>query len=343
MNVSPTTAVTAMALSLLVACGGAGDGQEPERRLPVTAAEVRTGDVEVVETTVGRIEAATAPTVAAEVAGRVVEVARDAGDTVGAGELLARIDDSNYRNAVQRLSALHEQQARTVRRYRDLVARESVSQSLLDEAEAQLDALDAQLRDARTDLDRTRVTAPVDGVIQRRFMSVGDFRGVGDPMYQVAALTRLRVSLPFPERVAGRLAIGQVVRLRVTSADVTVNAKISELRPMVGTGSRSLEAIVELDNPGNWRPGNSVSAEVVLATRTGQTLVPALSVVQRPAGSVVYVVDGDTARQRVIEPGVRTNGEVEVRGGLSAGERVVVDGAGFLTDGARISVQDAAG
>lgn len=311
--------------------------------MPVTAVEVRTGDVEVIETTVGRIEAATAPTIAAEVAGRVVEIVRDAGDAVTAGDLLARIDDTNYRNAVQRLSALHEQQARTVRRYRDLVARESVSQSLLDEAEAQLDALDAQLDDARTNLERTRVVAPVDGVIQRRFMSVGDFRGVGDPMFQVAALSRLRVSLPFPERVADRLAVGQDVRLRVTSADTTVNATISELRPMVGTNSRSLEAIVELDNPGGWRPGNSVSAELVLATRSGQSLVPALSVVQRPAGSVVYVVDGDTARQRVIELGVRTNGEVEVRDGLSAGERVVVDGAGFLTDGARISVQDDAG
>jgi RND family efflux transporter MFP subunit len=147
--------------------------------------------------------------------------------------------------------------------------------------------------------------------------------------------------LPFPERVADSLVPGQSVRLRVNSGNQAVNATISELRPMIGTNSRAVEAIVELDNPGTWRPGNSVSATVVLSTRTGQALVPALSVVQRPAGSVVYVLDGDTARQRVVEIGVRTNGDVEVRDGLAEGERVVVDGAGFLTDGTRVEVQDA--
>lgn len=329
-KLSSALVVTAL---IVTGCSDAAENGEPERAVPVTAVEVSVGDVEVTEDTVGRIEAATAPTVAAEIPGRIVAVLKDAGDTVAEGETLARIDPTNYRNAVQRLEALHGQQARTVRRFRDLVANQSASQNQLDEAEAQLSSLAAQLSDARTALERTTVVAPVAGVIQRRFVSVGDFRGVGDPLFEMAALSRLRVTLPFPERVGDRLAVGQTVRLTVASGTATVNSSITELRPMVGTNSRALEAIVELDNPGGWRPGNSVTAKIVLATRPGQAKVPALSVVQRPAGSVVYVIDGERARQRVVEVGVRTNGHVEILSGLQPGERVVVDGAGFLTDG----------
>lgn len=330
----------AMVFPLLAACADAVEEAPVERALPVTATEVRLGRVEVIEGTVGRIEAATAPTVAAEVPGVVVELTVDAGERVEAGALLARIDDANYRNAVARLEALHAQQARSVDRLQRLRDEQSVAQSTLDDAEAQLAALDAQLRDARTALRRTRITSPVAGRIQQRFVSVGDFRSVGEPLFRVSTDDRLRVVLPFPERLIAQLNVGLTVRLESPLTQDTVMATISELRPNIGATSRALEAIVELDNPGGWRPGGTVSAAVVIATRENRTIVPGQAVVQRPSGSVVYVVDGDRAREQAVSVGVRLNGDVEIGGGVRAGDRVVVDGAGFLTDGARIAVRD---
>ncbi len=342
MTATIRTLLFMSAALFLVACGEAEQVAGPEERtIPVTAAEVRLDAVEVTEHAVGCIEAATSPMVAAEIPGRIVEILKDAGDTVAAGDLLARQDDSNARNAVNRLQALHEQAERTVTRMRNLVAQDSASQSLLDDAQAQFAALDAQLRDARTALSRTRITAPVSGTIQRRMVSVGDFRGVGDPLFQISAAERVRVVLPFPERLSARLAIGQAVRLDAPVGGGMVEAQITELRPVVGPANRAIEAIVELDNPGAWRAGASVSAELVLESRSARPMVPTLSVIQRPAGRVVYVIEGDRVRQQVIEIGVRTNGETEVVSGLRGGERVVLDGAGFLTDGARIAVRSA--
>ena len=68
-------------------------------------------------------------------------------------------------------------------------------------------------------------------------------------------------------------------------------------------------------------------------------VVPETSVVLRPAGTVVYVVENNTASQRVVTTGVRQNGGVEILGGLKAGETVAVDGAGFLTDKAAVTVK----
>jgi hypothetical protein len=87
--------------------------------------------------------------------------------------------------------------------------------------------------------------------------------------------------------------------------------------------------------------GGTVNAEVITATRPEALVVPEQSVVLRPAGKVVYVVADGRARQRPVETGYRRDGLVEIERGLSAGDVVAVEGAGFLTDGAPVTVAPA--
>ena len=89
----------------------------------------------------------------------------------------------------------------------------------------------------------------------------------------------------------------------------------------------------------DWPPGGSVTARVVLASRDG-VVVPAGSVVRRPAGDVVYVVKDDKAVERKVTVGIRTSTLAEVLSGIETGETVVVSGAGFLTDGALVTVRE---
>ncbi len=85
----------------------------------------------------------------------------------------------------------------------------------------------------------------------------------------------------------------------------------------------------------------TVTGEVVVERRDDAVRVPRLSVVQRPAGQVVFVVDGEEVSQREIEIGHQTSDWVEIISGLDAGERIVTDGASFLSDGARVRYEDA--
>jgi RND family efflux transporter MFP subunit len=124
----------------------------------------------------------------------------------------------------------------------------------------------------------------------------------------------------------------------VRSAGERIVAEVTELRPGIGPLSRSVDAIIEFDNPGGWRPGGAVTVEVVTDTRDGSLTVPSESLVRRPAGSVVYVTQGGTARQRIVTVGVQSEDWVEILEGLSGGERVIRSGAGFLTDGAPVQV-----
>lgn len=348
--------VTALACTalLLAACERDETTTTPEvRKTPVTVAAAQSRRVEVLERSVGRLEAPGTPAVAAETAGRVIIIHADAGQTVGEGELLAQLDDEVQRNAlrlaqagVERIEPLLANQERTVSRARDLLRRDLAPQNALDEAEAQYATLEAQLAEARARLDvaernleQTRIRSPVSGVVQNRLISVGDYVNIGEPLFDIVVGERLRAVAPYPETVTDRLAVGQKAYVSPVRAPAeTIETTIAELRPQIGRGSRSVDVILEFDNPGQWRPGASVTVEAVVATREHSVTVPSVSVVRRPAGTVVYVIEDGVARQRTVETGVQADTWVEILQGVVAGEQVARSGAGFLTDAAPVEV-----
>jgi RND family efflux transporter MFP subunit len=321
----------------------------------ITVAQATVAPLDVVERSVGRLESVVDPKIAAEVPGRVTEVLARAGKDIKAGEVLARIDARDLELSrgvtqaeINRIEALLANQQRIVARNEQLVLKNFVSQNVLEDSIAQSKALREQLEGARAqlalterNLSKTRVVAPADARVQTQIVAPGDYVKVGDGMFEIVSLKRLRAHVPFPENAVARVRIGLPVRLTTpTAPGETVTGTVSDIKPVVGASSRAVEALVRFDNPGNWQPGASVNAEVVIAERPRAVLVPETSVVMRPAGKVVYVIQDGKALARVIETGARSAGGVEVTKGLSGGETVARDGAGFLTDGAAVTVKE---
>jgi RND family efflux transporter MFP subunit len=326
----------------------------PARAVPIRTAIAETRTVVVEEQSLGRLEAQRIPDIAAETAGQIQDIRVDAGAAVAAGALLASIDDEAQRLAVEsadatvaRLQVLLDNQVRTVERLERLSKDRSVAESMVDDAVAQSRALRAQVaeasaraRETRRALAKTQVTSPIEAVVQERHVSVGDFVAPGQPLFALVAADALRAYLPFPETLASRIVPGQSVELSLPTAEAAaITATVTELRPMVGSGTSAFEAIVDFSNPGGWKAGASVRGRVAVETRPGSIIVPETSVVQRPAGEVVYVVDGEVVHQQRVVTGVRQQGTVEIREGLAAGSTIASDGAGFLTDGARVRAQ----
>ena len=346
-------------LALLAGCASdeSDDNGPQEPATLVTVEQVQSGPVRETETTVGRTQSRALPAISAETSGRVLEIVHDVGDRVGKNEVLLRLDDLNQRFAVRqaegaadRLKAMIANQERTVRRQRELLAQNSISRSQFDAAEAELESLQAQLREtqarleeAQLALEKTQVQSPVDGVVEERMVSEGDFVSMGTPLFRIVGGELLRITLPYPERIAHRLAPGLTVELLPAGGGEAHEAEISELRPTIGTASRSIDAIINIPNPGGWRSGASVTGTVVLETREDALSVPENSVIRRPVGQVVYVIEDERAHQREVQTGVRINGRVEIRNGVEAGETIAVSGAHFLSDGARITISSEGG
>jgi multidrug efflux pump subunit AcrA (membrane-fusion protein) len=148
------------------------------------------------------------------------------------------------------------------------------------------------------------------------------------------------VRLPFPEHVAARLRPGQAVTLTgFAEPERAATGRIREIRPALNATTLSRDVIVTV-SAGNWHPGGSIRGEVTLGVRAGALVVPEQAVVLRPAGSVVYAIDGEIARQRAVRTGIARAGIIEILDGVKAGETVAVDGAALLSDNAAVRIRE---
>lgn len=350
-------AAVLLAIVVLTACGKKDAQPAKQASAPpptnVTVTSVVQRDIEVVEETVGTVEGPIAPQIMAEVAGRVTKVAGRAGAAVKEGDLLAVIDPADLKlqrevsqAEVARIDAELAKQNRVVERTRQLIGEKFVSEAALDDALSQQMALREQLEGARAGvalIDRsvrkTQIRSPIDGRIDRPIVSEGDYVKVGDLMFALISARVLNVNLPFPEGAAARLRPGLPVRLITPAApDRPIEATLSVIKPVVGDANRAVNALVRLRDVVDWKPGATVTGSVVVEVRRDAVAVPEESVVLRPAGKVVYELTGDKALQRLVTTGVKSRGLVEILSGLAPGQKIVVDGAGFLTDQAPVKV-----
>jgi len=340
---------------LLASCGK--EEEKPKKTSQTTivsTVSATTTTLEIREEAVGTIEGLVDPTVAAEVAARVVRVLVHPGQKVNKGDPIVLLDPTDFslqrREAeaeVARIQALLENQQRVVERNRALVEKKFISQNALEDITTQAAALKQQLAGARSRLasiehtgSKARVLSPLDGTVEKQIVSPGDFVNVGDPLMQIISNQRLRAHLPFPESIAAKLQPGLKVRLSTPTSSEEVISTIRELKPLIGETNRSIDVIADVVNQPGWQSGASVNGTVILGERANAVVVPEQSIVLRPAGEVVYVIQDGFAHQRKVKTGVRQSGIVEIIEGLRGGELVAVDGAAFLTDQAKVTVQD---
>jgi len=347
--------------SALFACGDSGDGKGGDgdsridaRAVPVQLAVAEKREVIVELYSIGRLVSRNTPSLAAEIDARVVEVLVEEGEAVQQGQTLVLLDTTRTELArreaqaeIQRLKASIANEKRRVTRYRDLKTKDVMPQERLDDAEAQLAvyqasmlAAEVRLAIAEDRLGKARLLSPVDGVVETRHVSVGDFVKNGNHMITVTDTQSMRALLPFPETVGYQLKLGQTLLLESPiDPGHIVEASVNQIRPQVGSMNRSLMVIADLENPGKWRPEATVEAAIVVERRPDSVVVPGRSVVARPAGDVVYLLESGHARQQLVETGEHGDGWVEIRTGLQAGDEVVNEGAYYLSDGAPVIEQ----
>jgi len=215
------------------------------------------------------------------------------------------------------------------------------ARELLETYRADYKAAGAQLAIVNDSLAKSRIIAPVSGVIQQRMIAAGDFVKRGDALFEITRPNLLQARLPFPEALALQIKVGQPAKIYspLTPGEF-VAGEITELQPSIGLGSRAVMAIIDLPDPGKLRPRATLSGKVLVETRRQAVMVPNISIVRRPAGNIVYVISNGVAKARVVETGVNEGGLVQIVSGIKGGEVIATDGAAFLTDGAVVKTAE---
>lgn len=290
--------------------------------------------------------------IGAEIAGyRITEVLAQVGDSVRKGQALARIDASTIaselaeaRAAVAEGEAAAAEARANAARAKELQAKGFYSQQMNTQyqtaeqgAAARLAAAQARLQAAGLRQSRTSIVAPDDGIISARSATVGSLTQPGQALFRLIRGGRLEWQAEVPAADLGRLRPGLPVQITGPAGE-TVTGKLRGVGPSVDPKTRNGIAYVDLPAGSAVRAGVFARGEIELGRAPART-IPQSSVVLREGFAYVFRLDGeDRVAQTKIDTGRRAGERVEILNGLPEGARIVASGAGFLTDGDRISI-----
>lgn len=332
-------AAALVAVLTLSACSGSDEAAPVARDpglqtlavAPATAARERSWD--------GVVQAVNQATLAAQTAGRVVELPFDVNDVVKAGDVVVRFTDVEQRSGrAQAEAALRAARAQAAeaeadqRRIADLAARQLVARSQLDQATARRDAARAALaaaeagvKQAGEQVDYTVVRAPYSGLLTERHVEIGETVAPGQPLVSGLSLGQLRVEVQVPQADIAAIREHKTATVRLADGrDVAAREVI--VFPAANPQTHTFTVRVELpEMETGLQPGNTAKVRFKLG-EAERLLVPATALVRRSEIAAVYVVSPEgRVGLRQIRVGEVFGDRVEVIAGLVPGEAVAID------------------
>ncbi len=338
----PHLALVALLLTL-AACARTeeveGNRRTAEREVTVETQEAERRAWMLMARAVGSLSADEAIAVRSEVAGRVVELSAREGDEVAEGDVLLRLDDERAQYQLKQAHAhLNEIQADYDRQIQ-LHAQGLISDAERITVEARRQAAEADVGLMARHLADHTIVAPIDGTLGRRHVARGDYIGLGERVFELVQLDRLKLDFELPERYLPQVKPGLDVGLRTAAyPDKRFQGVVVFVDPVIQPLTRTVSLRAELDNRDRLlRPNQFVQVDLAVSVIEDAIAVPEEAILSDMGGFSVYVVDADErAEFRSVTLGEREPGSIQIAEGIEAGERVVVTGHQRLQPGTRV-------
>lgn len=304
----------------------------------------------------GTVSAWKTANIAPEASGRVGRIFKKQGDRVAAGELLASLDltslelqQKQARAAVAVADTAFQNARLNEERMGKLFASQAVSSMQYENAKLARDAADTQLKSARANLDlvdytvkKSNMRAPFAGIIAAKNMEEGDMinpmMGAGQSILTLMDLSKVKVTVDAPAEEIERIRIGQACRVAIASRPgETFVGEVYSKNLAADPLSKTFKVEVKVDNP-DMKIKAGVYADIAIeyVRKENVVLLPLSALL---AGDrEVMVDDNGVARKRAVTVGERNHTRFEVLSGVSAGDRVLVEGSYDLKDGTAIAV-----
>ena len=344
------------ALALLTACRrGPAEGELSGEVIAVTVQPVRQGPIRDVVRAAGVVAPIPAGDfiVAAAEPAEVVEITKNEGDAVAAGDVLVRLEIASLSaeqatrqldvtDAVTKYEAAKAEEAKLNKMFaQGFVARNQweAARTTLAAAESVLSQARDRFESLKTTDTRSVIRARFAGIVVKRWHAAGDMvaAGEGDPILRVVDPTKLQAVIQVPSDRAERVVTGQPVTLQ---SDVSTEpAVVATKGATAAAGAPTVEVRLNFVVPTALPIDSVVQAEIAVEEVAAALLVPA-GAVQRPpdAATFVWVAAEDRAQRREVRVGLTANGMTQVLSGLAVGDEVITSGIAQLSEGVAISI-----
>jgi membrane fusion protein (multidrug efflux system) len=321
--------------------GTAAPASGEAKPLSVIAAQVRSERLFDRVEALGTLKANESVTVTANVTETVSAIHFDDGQRVEEGQILVEMTSAEEHALLEEAQARVAEAARQYRRVESLVAQRSASESLLDERRRDLDTARALLVAIESRLADRLIKAPFPGVLGLRNISPGALVEPGDPITTLDDDTVMKLDFAVPSVFLPDLAPGLGISARARAyGDRPFEGEIRSVDSRVDPVTRSVQVRALIPNPERTlRPGVLMRVELLRNPREALVIPEAALLQQGEDHFVMRVSEDGSAERRQVRIGARRPGEVEIREGLAAGDRVVTHGNDKVRPGQRVEVR----
>lgn len=308
----------------------------------VVVSPIRTGVVVDRAESVGTVRARDSVTITAKVTGIVSAIRFTEGQRVREGEVLIEMEANALRAELDQARALFDDARSQVQRARQLQPGQSIAAQRLETLEALTRQAEGRVRQSQARLEELRITAPFNGRVGLRQISLGALLQPGTVVTTLDDIAKVRVEFSVPEVFLARVQAGSPVTARSTAfGDRRFNGTVAVVDTRIDTTTRTVRVISEFDNVDEvLKPGLFMSVELILERRTDALLVAEEALDPLGDRNFVYVIRDNRARRVEVRLGQRMQGEVEVLSGVRAGEPVVIRGIQRLRNDVPVRVTE---
>ena len=307
---------------------------------PVVVHEVKIEAFEVVIEALGTAKANESVLLTAQTSEVVQSIEFDDGDKVALGQLILKLNNREEKARLNELDINLQEAKRQLKRISNLAKTSAASEQLLDEQQAKVKALRAQMEVVNAQLAELELRAPFAGQLGIRQVSVGSLIRPGDLIATLDDVTIIKLDFSIAESHLPSIAVGQLIRARsVAYPGEVFLGKINTIDSRVDPITRTVQVRAHVDNQAlRLRPG--MLLQINLQKQLLETLVvPEGALIPIEDKQFVYVIEEGIARQKEVQVGRRKPGIAQISSGLSPGEQVVIEGALRLREGATVNIQ----
>lgn len=317
---------------------------EPKKKVregvPVKVTPVETGEISEHVLYSATVEAEENIDIYAQASGLVRRILVEEGTKVSKGQVLVELVDDELKLDESEAELAYQKLEAQLRRKAELYNRKLLAKEEYEDLRISMEQAKIRWERAKLSLAHAHVRAPVDGVIAKRLVKIGDRVGTSAKLYEMVNLSRLIAHVHVPGQGMANLTIGQ--RAMVTTdflPDSKFEGRILRISPVVDPGSGTFKVTLELNaDDRRLRPGMFVNAHIVTATHSDAVLVPKRAVVYDDGMPHVFVVSDSTAQKVRFDVGFDDTENVEVISGIQEGDMIVVVGQNGLKDKAKVRV-----
>lgn len=265
------------------------------------------------------------------------------GDRVKAGSLIARLEDREYVNSVKlETNELNlELSESELKKQESLYEKGGVTLKDLKTASINYANAKTTVENARLQLDKTRIIAPIDGVIvDLPYYTQSTQVESGSTMVKIMDYQVMYMNVQLPEKYINTIKPEQPVKLtNYTIPEDTLIGKITQLSPAINADTRTFAGNILINNPDFLlRPGMFVKADIVTSHKDTVIVIPKSIILSRQRGKTVFIIDRGVAVERVIETGLENITDIEVTRGLVKNERIVTSGFETLSNRSKVKI-----